>query len=193
MRILILLMAVIAAPAWASDPLDGITIRPDCASPAYDRKMYRHWIDADKDGQNTRAEVLIEESLGPVTFKTDKRRLVVSGEWSGPFSGMTFTSAGDMDIDHMVPLKEAHLSGGCHWSKERRQVYANDLDHPNALVAVYKRWNRQKGAKDPANWMPPNAAYRCQYLRDWIDVKRREGLSMDQAEADFIRREMAGC
>ena len=35
----------------------------DTNCPKYDRKSYRHWIDEDKDCQNARHEVLIEESL----------------------------------------------------------------------------------------------------------------------------------
>ena len=34
----------------------------DTNCPKYDRKSYRHWIDEDKDCQNARHEVLIEES-----------------------------------------------------------------------------------------------------------------------------------
>ncbi len=50
----------------------------------------------------------------------------------------------------MVPLKEAHQSGAANWSRERKKAYANDLDDPDTLIAVDRRLNRQKGAKDPA-------------------------------------------
>ena len=88
--------------------------------PPYDRKDYRHWIDADGDCQNTRHEVLIDESQTPVTFKTDKGCRVVSGNWLGVYSGDDFTNASKLDIDHLVPLKEAHESGGYAWDTARR-------------------------------------------------------------------------
>ena len=40
------------------------------ACPKYNRKDYLHWIDEDRDCQNTRNEVLIQESLDPVSFKS---------------------------------------------------------------------------------------------------------------------------
>ena len=79
-------------------------------------------------------EVLIEESLTPVTFKTDKGCRVVSGNWLGAYSGDVFTDASLLDIDHLVPLKEAHESGGFDWDADRRRDYANDLSDPTPLL-----------------------------------------------------------
>ena len=76
---------------------------------------------------------------------------MVSGSWNDPYSGRTITDASKLDIDHMVPLKEAHESGAANWPRERERAYANDLDDPDTLIAVDRRLNRQKGAKDPAS------------------------------------------
>ena len=80
--------------------------------PAYDRKAWKHWIDEDRDCQNARHEVLIAESSSTVVFKTDKGCRVISGAWNDSYSVRTITDASKLDIDHMVPLKEAHESGG---------------------------------------------------------------------------------
>jgi hypothetical protein len=158
----------------------------DC--PPYDRKDYRHWIDADGDCQNARHEVLIEESRTPVTFKTDKGCRVVSGSWSEPYSGKTITDASLLDIDHLVPLKEAHESGGFDWDADRRRDYANDLSDPNTLIAVDRGLNRQKGAGDPAEWLPPNQAYLVEYAEAWVAVKRKWGLTADAKEIAGLRK-----
>ena len=72
----------------------------------YNRDLYGGWIDADGDCQNTRQEVLIEESLIPVELDSRGCR-VQSGEWFDPFTGQTCTNPGDLDIDHFIPLAEA--------------------------------------------------------------------------------------
>ena len=81
----------------------------DSNCPKYDRKSYRHWVDEDRDCQNARHEVLIEESLSTVVFKSAKGCRVVSGSWDDPYSGRTITDATKLDIDHMGFSKK-HMS-----------------------------------------------------------------------------------
>ena len=160
--------------------------------PAYDRKAWKHWVDADRDCQNTRHEVLIEESQTPVVFKTEKGCKVVAGSWMGAYSGEVFTDASKLDIDHMVPLKEAHESGGYAWDAYRKRDYANDLSDPNTLIAVDRGLNRQKGADDPADWLPPNQAYQAEYARAWVAVKLKWGLTADAKEIAALRAILGG-
>ena len=87
-----------------------------------------------------------------------------------------------------MPFKEAHQSGAANWSKERKRAYANDLDDPNTLIAVDRRLNRQKGAKDPAEWLPPNHAYQAEYAGAWVAVKLKWGLTADRRELTALRK-----
>ena len=73
------------------------TVDPeDC--PVYVRAEYKAWIDADSDCQNTRAEVLIEESLVPLPSQCT----VSTGSWYDPYTNIYFTSAASLDVDHLV-------------------------------------------------------------------------------------------
>ena len=110
----------------------------------YERGDWKHWIDADEDGIDTRAEVLIEESHEEVTFDKEGKR-VKTGKWRDPYTGNTFLNAKDVDVDHMVPLQNAHVSGGWLWNWERRRDYANDQKYPEHLIAVWDRANQKKG------------------------------------------------
>ncbi len=159
----------------------------------YKRKEWHPWWrDADKDCQNTRHEVLAEESLVPVTLSPDGCR-VIAGKWLDPYSGKIFTDPRELDIDHLVPLKEAHISGGSTWSTEKKRRYANDLSSPATLLAVSSSENRKKGALDPARWPPPNHPYRCEYVRLWKEIKTRWGLRSDAVEKKSIEEIESKC
>ncbi|PHS06166.1 MAG: hypothetical protein COA78_14520 [Blastopirellula sp.] len=152
----------------------------------YDRDDYLPgWADADGDCISTRHEVLILESQVPVTLSSNGCS-VVSGSWLDLLTGITFTDPSDVDIDHHVPLSEAHDSGGLFWTKSQKQAYANDLLMAEALVAVDDGTNSSKGARDPGEWLPPNAAYHCSYVKNWVEVKERYGLSYDSVEQAAI-------
>lgn len=158
----------------------------------YDRKLYKHWVDEDRDCQNTRQEVLIEESVEPVVL--DERGCkVISGLWEDPFTGNTYTNPSDLDVDHMIPLKEAHVSGGYLWSPAEREQYANDMSNPDTLIAVSSSANRQKGAKDVAQWLPPNEAYRCEYVIRWMNLKETWGFSSDDNELKVLFAVLEAC
>ncbi|MAG36010.1 MAG: hypothetical protein CL878_07190 [Dehalococcoidia bacterium] len=193
------LTATISPPTPVSPARDEIlsrlppiaTIRPDL--PAYNRDEWRHWVDEDGDCQNTRNEVLIAESQADVTYKTERQCAVATGQWLGAFTGATVKTPGQLDIDHLVPLKHAHDSGGWAWDAERKRRYANDLLNPLHLIAVTASANRSKGAKGPDAWKPPNEAYWCEYALSWMSVKTFWELTVTPAEAAALREMLAAC
>lgn len=147
--------------------------------PPYRRPDWRHWVDEDMNCRNTRTEVLIRQAL-LVTLRTraDGRQCTVeSGVWVDPFSGDTIRNPADLDIDHVVPLENAHLSGGWAWDAARRRAYANDLEDTLHLVAVRNRLNRQKGSRGPDTWLPPDTSFSCVYVAAWTAIKRRWRLT----------------
>ena len=159
----------------------------------YDRDTYLPggWGDADGDGCNTREEVLIAEAREITSVNQWCRP--IDGSWWSWYDETEFGDPGEIDIDHMVPLFEAHRSGGWQWSGPRRIAFANDLDEPAALTAVSSRSNREKSADDPAEWRPPARSAWCQYARDWITVKARWYLTADQAEVSALRTMLETC
>ena len=158
----------------------------------YDRGLFRHWIDADGDGCDTRREVLIAEAVTAPSVGGDCA--LSDGVWVSRYDAETETGSGrGFDIDHLVPLKEAWESGAYAWDPETRERFANDLGYEHSLVAVSARSNRSKGAQDPTGWLPPEVSQRCWYATAWVHVKARWELSIDPAEADTLRDLVVGC
>ncbi|MGW0538147.1 HNH endonuclease family protein [Streptomyces sp. NPDC003032] len=157
----------------------------------YQRSRFQHWTDEDRDGCDTREEVLIAESRTAPTIGPGCK--VTAGEWFSYYDGQTLTQPRGLDIDHMVPLAEAWDSGASTWSTLRRKAYANDLGDERSLVAVTARSNRSKSDQDPAEWQPPLADARCTYTAHWVATKLRWGLSVDKAERKALQGLAAGC
>jgi hypothetical protein len=160
---------------------------------AYDRDAWPLWIDADGDCQDTRTEVLIEESEIAVTFTNDRKCTVASGRWRCPYTDRTFTDPKQLDIDHLVPLQHAHDSGGFAWDKKKRTAFANALDDPEHLVAVYRSSNRSKGARAVDVWLPEEPGFRCQYVDAWRRIKSTWKLAESATERAAIDDALAKC
>ena len=161
--------------------------------PAYDRGDWKHWTDQDGDCQDTRQEVLLAESATGVAFRTDRRCRVATGRWLAPYSATVVTDPGDLDVDHMVPLANAHQSGAWDWTAGRRELYANYLERPEHLIAVTARANRSKGARGPDQWKPEDRAYWCQYAIDWVTIKSAWDLTVTVEEHAALRQMLDTC
>ena len=158
----------------------------------YDRDEWDHWVDDDRDCENARAEVLIAESRRSVTYRANGCT-VDTGLWVGPWGGRTFTQASQVDIDHHVPLYNAHISGGHAWNRNRKRAYANDLALASALQATENGVNRAKGAGAPDEWKPPVQASWCRYAQDWVEVKHKYSLQVTQAEQSALSSMLDTC
>ncbi len=155
----------------------------------YDRNLFKHWVDADGDGCDTRKEVLISEADDPPSVGSGCA--LSGGRWYSYYEGASQTDQGALDIDHMVPLAEAWDSGARSWSAGVREAYANDLGDYRSLVGVTASLNRQKSDQDVAEWVPPQQ--KCRYLAEFVAVKIRWRLSVDSAERSAMQSLASGC
>jgi hypothetical protein len=180
----------------AGEPVDALALLATLpveseVSDGYDRALFKHWVDADGDGCDTREEVLIAESLTPVTKAGSCD--IESGTWFSSFDGDTITNPASMDINHTVPLEEAWQSGARHWTPERREAFANDLLDERSLRAVSAGANRDQGEADPASWLPADQAVACEFVLDWVAIKASWGLAVDQVERDVVGSTLEAC
>jgi hypothetical protein len=158
------------------------------------------WADTDHDGCNQRDDVLLRDAV-PETARVQRQGScdhdVQAGTWHDPYTGRTLTltdlkdlsQAEAIQIDHVVPLAEAWVSGARGWSPTRREAFANDLDE---LLAVDGPTNMAKGDGDPASWRP-RQGYQCAYARLWIAIKSGWSLAVDPPEQAALEQMLRSC
>ena len=184
----------------AARQLRELAVRsPDEASvvPDYDRQAFgQRWADTDHNGCDTRNDILARDLARP-TFKPGTRDCVVlTGTLAEPYTGTTIQfqrgdkSSALVQIDHVVALADAWRSGAWQWDAQRRQEFAND---PENLLAVDGAANEDKSASSADQWLPPNVAFRCDYVKRQIAVKYAYGLSVTQAEQDAMATQLTTC
>lgn len=177
-------------PTAVSHAEDGIQMKtaPDHIG-GYDRSLFKHWIDADKNGCDTRKEVLIAEAT--IKPKVGAKCLLSGGKWTSAYDGITYTKDAGLDIDHVVPLAEAWRSGAWAWTAQQRQDFANDLTDSRVLIAVTASANRSKGDQDVKTWLP--AKNKCSYVEMWVAVKIKYSLTFDSGELLVIQSYLTSC
>lgn len=153
------------------------------------------WADTDRNGCDTRNDILGRD-LGEPVFKAGTRDCVVlSGTFSDPYTGKAIAfqrgeRSADVQIDHVVALSDAWQKGAQQWTAQKRLEFAND---PTNLRAMDGPANQEKGDADLATWLPPNKLFRCEYAVTIVEVKAAYGLWMTQAEHDKAGELLGAC
>ena len=163
----------------------------DSDIPVYDRDEWGDWYDLNADCRNTRADVLAQESFQHVKYPNGCT--VSEGRWEDPWSGRKFDDASQLDVDHHVPVANAHYSGGYAWSRAKKQEYYNDTKLSVALNAISSIDNRAKGAAGPHRWKPALRVRHCAYATGWIAVKSKYGLSVTPNERNALTEMLRTC
>nr|WTB12186.1 HNH endonuclease family protein [Streptomyces antimycoticus] len=157
--------------------LAELTVAPETDVPGYSRAKFPHW--AIQQGTCDTREIVLARDGDQVTQDGQCRATV--GSWRSAYDGAVLDAASKVDIDHVVPLKEAWRSGASQWTTADRRAFANDLAH-SQLIAVSAHSNRAKSDKDPSDWQPDLVSYHCTYARAWISVKHAYTLTTDEEE-----------
>jgi hypothetical protein len=193
-----------AAQASASAPgagqpaatvLGTLAVKGRAPQTGYERDQFGpQWSDVDRNGCDTRNDVLARDLTGEALKPGTQDCVVVSGTLADPYTGQTIEfvrgDGSSVDIDHVVALSDAWQTGAFGWDEARRTALAND---PLNLLAVDYSANRQKGDADAATWLPANRGYRCAYVARQVAVKATYGLWVTQAEHDAIARVLETC
>ncbi len=175
--------------------LATIAVRERGPKLGYARDQYGPaWADTDRNGCDTRNDIL-RRDLGGASFKPGTHDCaMLAGMLADPYTNTRIQfergGASEVDVDHVVALGNAWVTGAAELPFKQRVALAND---PLNLLAVEASANRSKSDGDAATWLPPNRAYRCAYVARQIAVKAKYGLWVTPPEREAMARVLRAC
>ena len=186
--------------ASVASGLSVIEVQPTkgrAAKTGYTRAQFgQAWADVDRNGCDTRNDILKRDLTGEVFKEKTHDCVVLSGTLVDPYSGETINfvrgnvTSMEVQIDHVVALSNAWQTGAFKLTLEQRTALAND---PLNLLAVKGKLNSQKGDGDAATWLPPLKSYRCDYVARQVAVKLKYKLWFTAPEKEAIVRILKSC
>ena len=169
--------------------------------PEYERDEFgsswtdEHGVVGGDNGCATRDEVLARD-LRKVELESGSQCEVASGVLVDPYTGrrIEFSAASDpsaVHVEHIYPLSLAWQAGAYEWSEQERINFANDIRRN--LMAVDGSANMSKGDDPPAEWLPPNKAFRCNYLYRFLKVAAYWDLPVTADDATVVNSQAEHC
>lgn len=179
----------------ASELLSTLPVKGRAPKTGFDRdeQFGRAWIDVDLNGCDTRNDVLLRDLTDTVV---DDRCRVLTGTLEDPFTGARIEfvrgehTSPLVQIDHIVALSDAWQKGAQALTHDARVRFAND---PLNLIAVDGPSNAAKSDSDAASWLPPQRAFRCEYVARQVSVKAAYALWVTEAERSAIAGVLRSC
>jgi hypothetical protein len=183
--------ALAALPVAAKTSLDGYD--RDCGSGA-GCVFGPAWADIDRNGCDQRNDVLHRDLTEVEVRDGTQGCVVIAGVLDDPYSGATVQfakeTAGEVPIDHVVPLAAAWVQGADGWTTDERKLFAND---PANLMATTRAQNSSKGDSTADEWVPEDPTYGCSYATVVVTVKQTYSLSVTGEEAAALKSLLATC
>ena len=162
----VLAVVVFASQAESNDTWRGLIVAPEHRCSDYASSDYSY-----------------PQSVEPQIVET------MGGRIYGPYTGTCYLSIRETDIEHIVARSEAHDSGLCSADAETKRNFARDM--LNLTLARPSVNRHQKSDKDAADWLPE--MNQCWYAERIVQVRLKYGLTIDQREADALKRVLSAC
>lgn len=172
--------------------LNSLAVKGRAPKTGYSRDQFGDGWAA--EGNCDTRNIILHRDLTQVAINTTCQ--VISGVLHDPYTGKTimFQRGADtsqaIQIDHVVALSDAWQKGAQSLSATQREQLAND---PLELLAVDGPSNQQKSDGDAATWLPPNKAFRCEYVARQVAIKQKYHLWVTEAEKEAIARILGTC
>lgn len=153
------------------------------------------WKDVNGNGCDTRNDIL-KRDLRDVTTAGRNNCRVTSGVFDDPYTGKTIhfkygkDTSSEVQIDHVVALHDAWMTGAQKLTQQEREALAND---PDNLLAVDGPENQRKGDGLCLNksgctgmYLPPNEEYHCEYAAKFTEVKSKYNLGLTEGQKETL-------
>ncbi|KAI9052829.1 hypothetical protein LZ554_003102 [Drepanopeziza brunnea f. sp. 'monogermtubi'] len=168
--------------------LDQLVVAAQGPEEGFDDDLFPLW-DPVVENCNAREEVLRRDGIDVVV---NKACAPVSGTWYSPYDGINSTYPMDVEIDEMVPLRNAWRSGASGWTTQQRAKFANDLNEPQLWVVTDDIHEEKEDSKE-LFWKPPLVSFHCTYAKSWTKVKSAYNLTITDQEKEALASMLDTC